>query len=911
MSWVSSVWCEARPLSKRPGVPKPDAPAFLVLFLLLELGLFVAVSRASETVPTSVISPSCGWGIIAGTRGDIEVKIDCSGIAVRIEIPREFLKGRSENDTSFLSSDIASDYFYYSLVDESLHYSYTCDAPSYKPDFPPYDPNAPFMAEIWSHDGSGFIEFTPPKHVWMRSLAAPTVAGKYEFLVYVANEICDETGKPLFPVNTTQRLDIFVSQAPFPASVSGFIVDSMTEHTLPIEAKGVVYALDRSGKLMARSLVDNNTGFFNMTGLGAGEYTLEASAGYWGETGCAYVLTRHAETIRLFRDSKLALNITLNRGCVISGEIKYTKADGTPIPSLSHPGFLGLPHPWSNSKDRVASLNYTVEALTDTWEVVASFRAQSEGLERDQFILTDRAEMRHLGYPSVGTAYSGFPPGRYVLRAWAFGYVQRTLVALTVTSFSTAKVEIRLVTGGLVVGTIGFRDPRTLKPETPRTAERTNFGTSSGTLYGGNVLVSAYSSTGEAAAVTLIEGTTPDGTTAYADLSSIRFYLLGFSESLNRTFSGVWRRRDCGIAAGTYSIKVHVRGYRQQEVSRVSVSEGLNSTAYVTLLRQGAIRAVVASSAIVSGFSSEVPWAFADLTPQPYLRVYEYRDGSSEVGYVETQIGLETLATRTLPLNFTGRNCTIPEIIYQGYLPNSITDGTYVLRAFTFGYVQRSDVKVTISDGIAVQTRMQLYLGLNATGTISMMAGGLFSSLTENAEVKIEAYNSIGELSAVTFAYPNSGASSVDFALGGLRGEGHFFYVTASGHIVKDYGIPAGTYTFKVRDFGGEWRYRVRLQPTLKLEGSGSAVYLVAYRMGKVFGKVWGMTPDNTSIPLSWVAITAGGETSFSMDGNYTLHIDNGAYQLIISLPGYSERIVNCTVAGSSKIERDITLNPI
>jgi len=128
---------------------------------------------------------------------------------------------------------------------------------------------------------------------------------------------------------------------------------------------------------------------------------------------------------------------------------------------------------------------------------------------------------------------------------------------------------------------------------------------------------------------------------------------------------------------------------------------------------------------------------------------------------------------------------------------------------------------------------------------------------------------------------------------------------------VKDYGVPAGTYTFKVRDFGAEWRYRVRHQPTLKLESSGSAVHLVAYRMGRIFGKVWGMTLDNTLIPLSWVKVTAGSEIGFSMDGNYTLDIDDGTYQLIFSLPGYSEEIINCTVAGSDKIERDITLNPI
>jgi len=877
----------------------------LVLVLPMQPAPFLTVLRAEESFPPVTISPSSGWEILTGTIGDVEVVIHSPGIAVRVEIPREFVKGRKENDTSFLSSDISTDYYYYSLIDQSLHYSYVHGAPGYKPDFPPYDPNGPFMAEIRSHDGSGFIEFTPPKHVWIRNLTAPQVAGKYEFLIYVANETCDSTGAPLFPVNPTQTLTITVNSSPFPACISGFIIDPLAQNMPAIKASGVVYALDKAEKPVAGCLVDGNTGFFNVTGLREGEYTLEASAGCWKETGYSYAPTRCPQTVRVSKNGRLALNITLNRGCIIRGEIKYTKPDGTPISSLRHPAFQG-----TNSVDQFAYPNYTVQAFTDAGEEVASFSARSTGSKSDPFVLRDRAEIKHAAYPPLGTAYSGLPPGRYTLKAWAFGYIQKTPHVVTVTFSSTGSVEIRLVTGGLVAGTISFRHPRSLKPETPRAAEKENFGTLTGTLYGGNILISAWSSTGQLAAVTLIEGSAPNGTTSYADHSSIRFRMVGFSESQNRTFSGVWRQRDYGIAAGTYSIKVHVRGYRQQEPSTVTVSEGLNSSAYVMLVRQGAIRAVVASSAIVSGFSSEVPWAFADVTPHPYLRICEYRDGGAEVGYVETQIGLGTLATRTLPLNFTGRNCAIPEIIFQGCLPSSITDGTYVLRAYTFGYVQRSDVRVTISDGIAVQTRIQVYLGLNLTGAVYMMAGSLPAFLTEDTEVKIEAYDSVGALSAAVMACPNSGAGNFNFTMIGLRGAGHFFYVTPNGHRIKDCGIAAGTYKFKVHDFGAEWRYRVSRQPTLRIETSGSTMYLVANRMSKISGKVWGMTLDNTLVPLSWVLINAGNETSHSKDGKYTLHLPDGSYQVIFSLPGYFSKYQDCTVAGAMKIELDITLEP-
>jgi len=889
---------------------KQDALAVLLLLLLVE-SLFVVGSRSTEAASVSLISPSSGWGIFAGTVGDIEVVIDCPGVAVRIEIPREFMKGRKENDTSFLSSDISNDHYYYSLFDQSLHYSYSRDAPGYKPDFPPYDPNAPFLAEIWSREWTGFVGFKPPKHVWMKNLVAPTVAGKYDFLMYVADKTNDTSGAPLFPINPTRVLPIMVSKGPFPSSISGFIVDPLIQPPISIKAKGIVYALDKAGDVIARCFVDNNTGFFNMTGLSEGEYILEASAGYWRETGYSYMPTRHQESIRLFRNSKITLNIMLKRGCMIKGKIKYTKPDGSPIPSLSHPAFAGMSHPWSNGLERISSLNYTVQALTDKGEVVASCTAQSTGLSEDLFVLTDRAEIRHVGYPPVGTAYSGFLPGKYVLKAWVFGYVQKTSLVLTVTSFSTENVEVRLVTGGTVVGTIGFCDPRSLRPETPRMAEKLSFGTSTGTLYGGNVLVSAYDSNGQLAALSLIRGAMPNGTTAYADRSSIRFCLLGFSESLNRTFSGIWQRRDCGIPSGTYSIKVQVRGYLQASSSTATVFEGSNSTAYVALTRQGAISTVVMSSIpLTEGFQSEVPWAFQSLTPHPRLRVYAYGYDGCEAGYVETRIGPGSPATRTPSLNFTGRNCTIPEIIFQGYLPSSVTGGTYTLKVFTFGYIQGRDTKVTISDSTAVQTMIHVYPGVNVSGTVWIMAGGYLASITEETQVRIEAYGSRGTLAAVNFSFPHSGAGSFNFTLIGFRGVGHFFYVTPNGDRIKDYGLPRGTYTFKVHDFGSEWRYRVRRQPTLDILTSQSTMYLIANRMNKISGKVLGTVPEGSSILLSWVAVDVGNESTFSIDGRYILHVEEGSYVISFKLAGYLGRLVNCTITGARQIELDVTLDP-
>jgi hypothetical protein len=883
------------------GLPASRLRPVVLLTVLLGSLFFVAFTQAVQTISIPLISPSCGWGIFAGTVGNIEIRVDQPGIAVRVEIPREFLNGRRENDTSFLSSDISSDYYYYSLIDQSLHYSHQPEAPGYRPDFSPYDPNAPYTVEIWSHDGIRFVEFTPPRHVWMRKLVAPTVAGRYEFLVYIAEKRCERSGRPLFPKSPTQTLSINVSMGPLPATISGSIIDPLTQPMLPIRAKGVVYALDKAGKPVARSFVDNNTGFFKMTGLLEGDYTLEASAGYCTETGYSYMPTRFSERVRILRGGNLTLSIPLKRGCIIRGSVKYTNPNGNPIASLSHLWNLGL--------DRATRLNYTVQALTEKGEVFASFSAQATGSNEDQFVLADSAEITHVGYPTVGTAYSGFPPGKYVIKAWVFGYVQRRPIVITVTSNAAEKGEITLVTGGAIAGEISFRDPRTLEPQTPRTAERLNFATSTGTLYGGNILASAYDSMGELAAVTLIQGTMPNGTTAYADHSVIRFQLIGFSESLNRTYSGVWKRRDYGIASGTYAVKVHVRGYRQPYVTKVSVIEGRNSSCNLMLVSQSAVSFSVTSMATSGGVGVQVPWAHKGLTPESHLRVYVHEHDGSDVGYVETRINSNTPVTSTPLLNFTGRNCTLEDITYQGYVPNSITEGTYTLRAYTFGYVQRQNVTVMVSGGSAVQARVQLYRGLNVNCTVRIRAGDFLSSLTEDVEARIEALESSGARVAAALTRSYAGAGSFSFTLMGLRGAGHFFYVTASGDRLKDYGLQAGKYMIKVYDFGDEWRYHVQNQITIQIPMSGTT-HIFANRMSKIFGRVWGMTSE-TQIPLSWVKIAAGNEISFSVDGKYTLHLQEGIYQVVFSLPGYLEKSVNCTATGVRAVELDVTLNPV
>jgi len=893
------------------GLADPSAPtavkAYLAILLMVTLGFSYCVAL-TQCLESSVAASLKGWEVLAGTRGDLEIKIDRSGVAVRIEVPREFLAGRRENDTSFVSSDICRDYYFYSVLDESLHYLYRPEAPGSRPNASSYDPNAPYLVEIWSHSSTGFVGFAPPKFVWMRNLTAPSVGGRYDLTIYVAETVNATTGRPIYPVTPSAVIPIYVSLKPNPGRISGYIFDPLIHPGVVIRAKGIVYALTTSGKVAARSFVNETTGRYSLTGLAEGAYMLEGSAGFCNGTGYAYELTRYIDVVGIRARGNVTLDLPLKRGCVIKGQIKYTKPDGSPIASLDHKGFRELWHPWSNSRDSLNSLNYTVEAVDDRGVVAASFRGRSTGSDKDPFVLSQREELRYAGYPPTGTAYSGLPAGTYRIRAWVFGYVQREPGKITVAPTTVGNIEVTLVTGGVISGRLSFFDPTNRKFETPRAAEILNFGTATGTLYGGNILVSAYNGNGQIAALSIIEGTMPNGTTAYADSSMVRFYLTGFSEFLNRTYSGVWRKKDYGLPSGPYTLKALVRGYEQLDSAVVNVQEGYNETLTIRMVRQSAASIVANSYPIITDASKpEIPWAFARTQCPPYLRAYFYLSGV-EVGYVETKIPSNTPSSRTAPLNFTGMNPSIREITFYGSTPNSVKEGRYGVKAFTYGYVQRFDNEIIISAVTLTQCAVRMYRGLSLNGTVHIRVGQFIGSLTERVKIPVEVYDTRRELISVTEVTAEAGATGFNFTMMGLRGVGHFFYVTRDGLRVKDSGIPPGTCKLKVLDFGEDWRYRQPSEATLTLRGLGDDVLLSVRRMGRIRGMVEGAV-EEAAVPLSWVAVFAGREGYCSMRGKYVAHVDEGTYNLTFSATGYATKTVQVVITSSSSLEVNVLLD--
>ena len=119
--------------------------------------LLIPTVRAQTVTVAGSVTPTSN-ALLVNSTGNVRVVITRPGIAVRIEVPREFLQGvvSGENDTHFITSNIRNDYYYYNVVDESIHWTYNwqdnaSDGPCFKPGFSYYDANAPYCIEIWNY----------------------------------------------------------------------------------------------------------------------------------------------------------------------------------------------------------------------------------------------------------------------------------------------------------------------------------------------------------------------------------------------------------------------------------------------------------------------------------------------------------------------------------------------------------------------------------------------------------------------------------------------------------------------------------------------------------------------------------------------------------------------------------------
>jgi len=819
------------------------------------------------------VTPSKNWGVFIGTLGNLNFTINQTGIAVRIRMPRDFLMPAPfqwpENLTTFLSSTITNDYFYYAVKDES--------------NIAPYDPEAPMRIEVHN---PGYASFTPPQYVFLNELQAPGIAGTYNFTVYIATALTP-TGEPDFPSTPSETLSVPVSMREDPSSVTGYIQEYSGP---PIRAKGIVYATETTTGARARAYVNPNTGFFNITGLYTGTYELEASAGYCADTGSAYIMTKRPTTVSLTRGQNLLnVNMTLTRGCVINGTIFWKN------PLKEH--VYSLDHPWLK-KLKIDILNFTAEAYDSNGILRGSYSATSQNLTRESFVI-------------YGSEYEGLSPDTYTVKVWAFGYTQGQVNPTSITfnvPGTRSTILIEQITGAVISGTVAF-------PETPRTTEYSMFGSSTGRLFGGNILAESLDAVGTLYGLTILDRTEPDGVVTYADSSSVRFYILGFSEFYNKTFSGVWKQKDHGLPAGVYDVKVWVRGYLQKSAGTVQVAEAGNTTVRIALEKGGGIRTGIASwipNPDTGEPNYEVKWRF--LPDAYYLRVYYYDISTgTEVGYAEkkVQLGVDVTPTR-MNVTYSGNNWQIKQIVYQGLIPTALPPASYSVKVFTHGYVQRIQVIASTGPGSAEYTYVPVLRAGMINGTVAFKKNDAPTNLVEDMLTRVDTTsNATGFLNgAQIHSVPNGSPGFFYKVFGFSGGTRHFFYVAPDGTRSKDYGLENGTYLMNVPESGVKWRFMQRADVYAYLTGLGMnyTADLIFIRWGVIEGTVKGFDTNTQLVPLSWVEVRSDSRWTPTMDGYYRLFLPPGSYSITFSEPGYLSKSYDRSVVGAEIQTLDVEL---
>jgi len=404
----------------------------------------------------------------------VKIDIPVRGIAVRIEVPREFLQGvvSGQNDTHWITSNIRNDYYYYNVVDESLHWTYdwhdnASDGACFKPHFSYYDTNAPYCVEIWNYLNSPLLKpqqynvtpgasqtytldytapvgidycegnqtftnigkyvfgcFTAPRFVMFHNLVSPPLAGQYRFTLYVANRT-NILGYPDFVHAWHENLFVPVSMAYNAGSISGNICDAGSGPPFcsnAIDGRGIVYAESATtGAIVARAYA--NESLFMLTGLAPGSYYVEGSAGVY--EGIAYSLTTYPypsapKLVAVSANSITVIGqLPLRRAPIVCGMISYTNGNGNPVPSLTGQPYLqggtsgnaGFNRPIIPPPwfgTNAFQLNITVEA-TDASGHVFRFRGISNGGSSDTFNITTGVGVNYVGTDPYGTEFAGLP----------------------------------------------------------------------------------------------------------------------------------------------------------------------------------------------------------------------------------------------------------------------------------------------------------------------------------------------------------------------------------------------------------------------------------------------------------------------------------------------------------------------
>jgi hypothetical protein len=467
--------------------------------------------------------------------------------------------------------------------------------------------------------------------------------------------------------------------------------------------------------------------------------------------------------------------------------------------------------------------------------------------------------------PQDYAAYvSGLESGDYYLEAHATGYLQRDVVAVHVYNYSRSiSIPFDLWRTSYFNVTVHFMDSQGLPAET---------------LNNGTLSLKAYT----------LDGTVWGSSSALVPAGQF---------SWNMTITGNLR----GMPAGTYVIEASFPGYSQTTLPQATLGGGCSVTSLsFDMVRAGFLNLTLGSINSQTP-PQNVPWQ----CPDAAITI----EAIDSLGLVHSGTGMQGDGLAPVFANVTD-------------LPPDI----YLVRAYTVGYVQTREYRVSVGLASASDMRIDLVKAARLNVTLTFRKETLEAPIDTYAHynltmvpVRIEVYDSLGVLVGANATYipaeePSSSVEVVGFY--GYAGNPCLrwvnYYDTTDGSLQKDYGIPPGTYSVRVWVPG----YVQAETATISMSPAsiaGITLSLEFDRLAHVYGSIHGLDIYEDLIPLSWANVTAYGPVlmaTSSMDGYYELWLVNGAYMLATSSLGYETQGSEIQVSTGWETPVDFNLKP-
>jgi len=461
---------------------------------------------------------------------------------------------------------------------------------------------------------------------------------------------------------------------------------------------------------------------------------------------------------------------------------------------------------------------------------------------------------------------SGLAPGDYYLKAYVNGYLQRDVVAVHVYEYSrTISVPFDLWRSSQFSVTVHFVDVTGSASPTPKD---------------GTLTLEAYGLDGG------IEGY--NRTSVPKDSTDSTMMITG---------------KNYGLPSGTYFIKASFPGYSQAFFPEATLGEGCSTTSLSFDMVRSGLLYVTLRSVNWQTPPQSVPWEYPNAT-----------------------IRIEAIGSEQVYSGTAMQNTTISEPPYVVFA--NITDlppDTYIIRAYTVGYVQTKDYQVSMSFGGTSDIQIDLVEATRLNVTLTFRKEGLVAPIDTCARcnsiqvpVRIEVYDSLGVLTGANITHIPANADSSSVEVVGFRNYAGNptvrwvnYYDTTDGSQQTDYGLPPGTYTVYGWVPGYAQAQTMTFSTTLSTADETLDLYFD--RLAHINGTVRGLDMYDNLIPLSWATVTAYGPiltATSSLDGSYEMWIPNGTYTLGVSYPGYQTQGVEIQVSMAWETPVDFNLTP-